>query len=111
MHTFTHTTKTVRAVCVRVFLPEPIHVSFLNKYDCVLEFLTEFELHKVVVDLQQISQWFGYDVVIIYEVVTKDKLNDNEQGRVETNPPTPVWISWGKISELPVSLPNKSWNR
>ena len=53
----------------------------------MLEISTEFELHKIAVDLQQISQWFGYDVVITYEVVTKDKLNNIEQGREEPNPP------------------------
>ena len=37
-------------------------------------------------DLQQIMQWFGYDVVVTYEVVTKDKLNEIEQHREEPNP-------------------------
>ena len=68
------------------FFPEPIHVSFLNEYDCVLQFSTEFELHKIAVEPQQILQWFGYDIVITCEVVTKDKLNDIEQGREEPNP-------------------------
>ena len=36
--TFIYTTETVRTICVKVFLPEPVHVSFLNEYDCVLEF-------------------------------------------------------------------------
>ena len=34
--TFIYTNETVRAVCLKTFLPEPIHVSFLNEYDCVL---------------------------------------------------------------------------
>ena len=29
--TFIYTSDTVRAICVKVFLPEPIHVSFLNE--------------------------------------------------------------------------------
>ena len=37
-------------------------------------------------DLQQIIQWFGYDVVITCQVVTKDKLSEIEQGREEPNP-------------------------
>ena len=41
-----------------------VNVSFLNEYDCVLEFSTELELHKIAGDVQQIMQWFGYDVVI-----------------------------------------------
>ena len=52
----------------------------------MLEFSTEFGLCKIAVDLQQIMQWFGYDVVIMSEVVTKDKLNEMEQGREEPNP-------------------------
>ena len=51
----------------------------------------EFQLYKIAVDLQQISQWFGYDVVITCEVVSKDKLGDNGHGGEEPNPP-PVWI-------------------
>ena len=38
--TFIYTNETVRAICVKVFLPEPIHVSFLNECDCMLEFPT-----------------------------------------------------------------------
>ena len=49
----------------------------------MLEFPTEFELCKIAMDLQQIMQWFGYDVVITCEVVTKDKLNEIEQGKEE----------------------------
>ena len=53
----------------------------------------EFELHKIAVDLQQISLWFGYDVVITCEVVSKDKLNDIEQVREELNPPPSLDIT------------------
>ena len=74
---------------MKVFLPEPIHVSFLNEYDCVLEFPADFELHKMEVDLQQITQWFGYHVVITCEVLANDKLNDTEKGREECNLPPP----------------------
>ena len=31
-------------------------------------------------------QWFGYDVIITCEVVTKDKLNEMGQCREEPNP-------------------------
>ena len=72
IQTFIYTNDTVRAICVKVLLPEPIHTNFLNEYDCVLEFPTQFELHKIAMDLQQTTQWFGYDVVITCEVVTKD---------------------------------------
>ena len=85
---------------MKVFLPEPIHVSFLNDYDCAIVFSTEFELHKIVVDLQQILQWFDYDVVITREVVTKDKLNDIEQGREESNLPPSLGIT-GKNFKTP----------
>ena len=37
--------------------------------------------------LQQITQWFGYDVMATCDVVTKDKLNVIEQGREEPNSP------------------------
>ena len=83
---FIYTNQGVRAICMKAFLPEPIHVSFLNENDCVLEFPTKFELYKIAVDLQQMMQWFGYDVVITCEVVTMDKLNEIEQGREEPNP-------------------------
>ena len=36
--TFIYTNNTVRAICVKEIFPEPIHVSFLNEYDCMLEF-------------------------------------------------------------------------
>ena len=38
-------------------------LSFLNECDCMLELPTEFKLCKIAKDLQQIMQWFGYDVV------------------------------------------------
>ena len=69
---------------MKAFLPEPIPVSFLNEYDCMLEFPTKFKLCKIAVYLQQIIQWFGYDVVITCEVVTKDTLKDIEQGREDS---------------------------
>ena len=37
-------------------------------------------------DLQQITQWFGYDLVITCEMVTNDKLHGTEWNRVESNP-------------------------
>ena len=37
-------------------------------------------------DLQKIMEWFGYDVMITCEVVTKDKMNEIEQGREKPNP-------------------------
>ena len=73
---------------------------FLNEYDCVLEFPTKFELCKIAVDLQQIMQWFGYDVVITCEVVNKDKLNEIEQGREEPNPSSSLDVT-GKNFETP----------
>ena len=84
--TFIYTNDTVRAICVKASLPEQLHVSFLNEYGCVLEFLTEFKLNKFAMNLQQITQWFGYDVVITCEVVTKDKLNKIEQVKEEPQP-------------------------
>ena len=36
--TFIYTNDAFRAICAKSFLSEPIHVSFLNEYDCVLEF-------------------------------------------------------------------------
>ena len=74
------------------------------------EFPTEFELHKIEVDLQQIMQWFGYDVLITCEVVTKDKLNDTEQGMEEPNPLLSLDVM-GKILKLSLFLPHKLNNR
>ena len=74
---------------MKAFLPEPVKVSFLNKHDCVVEFSADFGLQTIVVDLQQTSQWFGYDVMITCETVTKDKLNDIEQGKGGTQPAPP----------------------
>ena len=34
--TFLYTIDTVKAICTKASLPEPINVSFLNEYDCVL---------------------------------------------------------------------------
>ena len=84
---------------MKVSLPEPNNVSFLNGYDCVLEFLTGFALHKIAMNLQQIMQWFGYDVIISCEVVTKDRLHEIEQGREEPNPSPSLDIT-GKILTL-----------
>ena len=47
-------------------------------------------------------QWFGYDVVITYKVVTKDKLNEIEQGREEPNP-SPSLDATGKTFETPTA--------
>ena len=102
--TFIHTNDTVRAICAKVFLPEPIHVSFLNEYDCVLEFWTEFELHKIAVDLQQIMQWFGYEVVIICEVISKTMLNYIEQGREEPNPTPSLDVTWKNFETPTISV-------
>ena len=48
--------------------------KFLNEYDCVLEFSAEFVLSKITIDLQKISWWFSYDIVVTCDVVPKDKL-------------------------------------
>ena len=94
----------MRAFCAKLFLPEHIYVSFLNEYDCVLEFPTKFKLCRISVNLQQIMQWFGYDVVITCEVITKDKLNEIEQGKEEPSP-SPSWDVIGKIFETPTVCP------
>ena len=108
--TFIYTNHAVRAICAKAFLPEPIYVSFLNEYGCVLEFVTEFELHIIKIDLQQIMQWFIYDVVIICEVVTKDKLNEIEQGSEEPNS-SPILDVKGKNFETPTVSSQKMNNR
>ena len=36
--------------------------------------------------LQQITQWFGYDVIVNFEVVTRDRLHEIEQCRDEPDP-------------------------
>ena len=54
--TFIYSNDTVRAICAKTSLPEPINVSFLNEFYCVLKFLTEFELHKITMNLQKITQ-------------------------------------------------------
>ena len=97
---FIYTNETFRAICAKLVLPEPIHVSFVDEYDYILEFPTEFELCKIAVDLQQVRQWFGYDVVITYEVVTKDKLNEIEQDMEEPKS-TPSLDVTGEIFETP----------
>ena len=88
--TFIYTNDTVRAICAKSFLP--------------------FELCKIAMGLQQITQWFSYDVVITCEVVAKDKLNEIEQGREEPNP-SPSLDVIGKTLKLPLPLPNKLNNR
>ena len=59
IHTFIYTNDTVKAICAKASLPDPINVSFLNEYECVLEFATDFDPHKIAMTLQQITQWFG----------------------------------------------------
>ena len=49
--TFIYTNETVWAVCTKALLPEPVHVRFEMSM-IVLEISTEFELHKIAVDLQ-----------------------------------------------------------
>ena len=109
--TFIYTSETFRAICVKAFLPEPIHDSFfLNEYDCMLQFPTEFELCKITVDLQQTMQWFGYDVVITLRWLLK--ISWMKLNRVERNPiHLPVWMSQRNILKLSLSLPNKLNNR
>ena len=53
---FIYTNDTVRAICVNASIPEPINISFLNEYDSMLEFLTDYKLHKIALHLQQIMQ-------------------------------------------------------
>ena len=68
----------------------------------MLEFPTEFELCKVAMDLQQITQWLGYNVVITCEVVTKDKWNAIGQSTEEPNPSPSLDVT-GKYFETPIS--------
>ena len=100
--TFIYTAEAVREICKKSFIPEPVHISFLNEYDCVLDFSVEFELNKVAVDLQQISQWFSYDVVITCEVISEDKLGNIGHGREEPDLCLSLDIR-GKISNPPAS--------
>ena len=67
--TFVYTNETVEAICAKPS-PEPTCISFLNEYDSELEFSNNLELHKIPMDLQQITQWFGYNVVVTCKVVT-----------------------------------------
>ena len=69
----------------------------------MLEFPTEFEAHKIALDLQQIVQWFGYYVVITCEGATKDKLNEIEQGRKESNPSPSLDVTGKNFETLTVS--------
>ena len=89
-------------MCVKASLSEPINVSFLNDYDCMLEFSTDFELHKIAMNLQQIKQWFGYDKISTCEVVTRDRLHEIEQGRGEPNPSPSLDVT-GKIFATPTA--------
>ena len=107
--TFIYTNDTVKGMYAKASHSEPINVSFLNEYCCVLEFLTEFELHKIAVNLQQITQWFGYDVLITCEVVTKDRLPEIEQERQEPSPSLSLDVT-GKILKLPLLLFSKLSN-
>ena len=68
----------------------------------MLEFSTEFELHKIAMDLQQITQWFGYEAVITCEVVTKDRLNETEQSKEEPNPSPSLDVT-GENLETPTT--------
>ena len=85
---------------MNAFLPELVHVSFLNEYVCVLEISMGFELHKIAAALQQTSHWFGYDVVTTCEVVSKDKLKYVEHRRGEPNPPPSLAIR-GENYDIP----------
>ena len=98
---FICTSDTVKTICANASLPDPINDSFLNEYDCVLEFATEFDLHKIAMTLQKITQWFGYDVIINCEVVTRDKLHEIECGEGPNQSPS-LDIT-GKNFETPTS--------
>ena len=52
----------------------------------MLGLTTNFDLHKIAMPLQEITQWFGNDVIINYEVVTRDRLHEIEQCREEPDP-------------------------
>ena len=100
----------VREICEKSFIFEPVHISFLNESDCVLEFSVEFELSKIALDPQKISQWLSYDVVITCEVVPEDKLEHIGHGREEPNPHPSLDIT-GQNFETPLPLPTKLNNR
>ena len=51
----------------------------------MLEFASDFDPHKIAMTLQQITQWFGYDVIVNCEVVTRDRLHEIEECREEPN--------------------------
>ena len=54
--TFIYTIDTVKAICAKASLPDPVNFSFLNEFECVLEFATDFDPHKIAMTLQQITQ-------------------------------------------------------
>ena len=95
---------------MKASLPEPTNASFLDEYDCVLEFMTDFKLHKIAMKLQQITQWFGYDVIITCEVVTKDRLHEIEQGTEVPNASPSLDVT-GKNLKLQLPLCNRLNNR
>ena len=86
IQTFIYAAEDMREICEKSFIPEPVHIRFLNEYVCVLEFSVEFQLNKKAVDFQQILQWFSYDVVITCDVVPEDKLGNIGHGREEPDP-------------------------
>ena len=50
--TFLYTNDTIKAIFVKASLPKAINVNFLNEYNCVLEFPTNFELYQITMHLQ-----------------------------------------------------------
>ena len=68
----------------------------------MLEYATDFDPQKITMTLQQITSWFGYDVMVNCEVVTRDRLHEIEQGREEPNPSPSLDIR-GKNFEAPTS--------
>ena len=99
---FLYTNDTVKAICAKASLPDQINDSFLNEYDCVLEFATDFDPYKIAMTLQQITQWFGYDAILNCEVVTRDRLHEIEQCGEEPDPSLSLDIT-GKNFETPTS--------
>ena len=95
--TFIYTYETIRAICVKAFLPELIHISFLNEYDCMLDFPAEVDLHNIGVDLQANNAmvWLWCSDHLWGWLLRIGWLKLNRVGKNPTH--LPVWILQGKF--------------
>ena len=65
---------------------KPTNISFLNEYEAVFAFSTEYDANRIAVSLQKIVSWVSFNVEVSCTVAGPDQLVNINRGQTGSEP-------------------------